>query len=145
MTLSSHYWASGPAAYHMFSARPLSVQRPFITADLVLTLQLSLELKFTRINSDSSDLSKKTSLRARPTTAAFPGGSVSSGMAELKSMAPTVKSQMSLSTTTTSSKFQATEVVGILSQSLHPSPTIRLILPARIRCKAQNDVIFVGE
>jgi hypothetical protein len=66
-------------------------------------------------------------------------------MAELKSMAPTVKSQMPLSTTTKSSKFQVSEVVGILSQSLHPSPTIRLILPARIRCKAQNDVIFVGE
>jgi hypothetical protein len=66
-------------------------------------------------------------------------------MAELKSIAPTAKSQMPLSTTTKSSKFQVSEVVGILSQSLHPSPTIRLILPARIRCKAQNDVIFVGE
>lgn len=37
------------------------------------------------------------------------------------------------------------EVVGILSQSLHPSPTIRLIVPARIRSKTKNDVVFVGE
>jgi hypothetical protein len=66
-------------------------------------------------------------------------------MAELESKAPTVKSPMPLLATAKSSTFQAPEVVGILSQSLHPSPTIRLILPARIRSKAQNDVIFVGE
>jgi len=56
-----------------------------------------------------------------------------------------VNPQISSPTAIKSSKMQVPEVVGILSQSLHPSPTIRLILPARIRCKAQNDVVFVGE
>jgi hypothetical protein len=66
-------------------------------------------------------------------------------MSELKSMTPMVKSQMSSPTTIKSVKVQVPEVVGILSQSLHPSPTIRLIVPARIRSKTQNDVVFVGE
>jgi hypothetical protein len=66
-------------------------------------------------------------------------------MAEPKSIAPTVKSPIPLLASTKSSKFPVPEVVGILSQVLHPSPTIRLILPARIRCEAQNDVVFVGE
>ena len=34
---------------------------------------------------------------------------------------------------------------GILSQTLAPSPTIRWILPARIRSPLHNDVVFVGE
>lgn len=35
--------------------------------------------------------------------------------------------------------------IGLLSQTLSPSSTIRWILPARIRSKLQNDVVFVGE
>jgi hypothetical protein len=35
--------------------------------------------------------------------------------------------------------------IGLLSQTLSPSPTVRWILPARIRSKSQNDVVFVGE
>jgi hypothetical protein len=35
--------------------------------------------------------------------------------------------------------------IGLLSQTLSPSTTIRFILPARIRSKSQNDVVFVGE
>jgi hypothetical protein len=55
------------------------------------------------------------------------------------------KSQTPSPTAVKSSKLRIPEVVGVLSQSLHPSPTIRLIVPARIRSKAQNDVLFVGE
>lgn len=36
-------------------------------------------------------------------------------------------------------------VVGLLSQTLVSSPIIQLILPARLRSKHQNDVVFVGE
>lgn len=60
-------------------------------------------------------------------------------------MTPLLKSQMLSPNAAELSETQVPEVVGILSQSLHPSPTIRLILPARIRCKAQNDVVFVSE
>ncbi|KAL1970685.1 hypothetical protein VTN77DRAFT_4329 [Rasamsonia byssochlamydoides] len=35
--------------------------------------------------------------------------------------------------------------VGLLTQTVIPSPTIQLILPARLRSKRQNDVVFVGE
>lgn len=35
--------------------------------------------------------------------------------------------------------------VGLLSRTLSRSPTIRWILPARIRHKYKNDVVFVGE
>lgn len=35
--------------------------------------------------------------------------------------------------------------VGLLSQTLSPSTTVRWILPARVRSKSQNDVLFVGE
>jgi hypothetical protein len=35
--------------------------------------------------------------------------------------------------------------VGVLSRTIVPSTTIRWILPARIRHKDHNDVIFVGE
>lgn len=35
--------------------------------------------------------------------------------------------------------------VGIVSQTLAPSPTVRWILPARIRSRLHNDVVFVGE
>jgi hypothetical protein len=35
--------------------------------------------------------------------------------------------------------------IGILSQTLSPSPTVRWILPAKIRKKSKNDVVFVGE
>ena len=35
--------------------------------------------------------------------------------------------------------------MGILSQTLAPSPTVRWILPARIRSTLYNDVVFVGE
>lgn len=66
-------------------------------------------------------------------------------MAELKSKVPLVKSQASFPPAVKSSKMRVPEVVGILSQSLHPSPTIRLIVPARIRSSTQNDVVFVGE
>jgi hypothetical protein len=55
------------------------------------------------------------------------------------------KSQTPSPTPVKSSNMRIPEVVGVLSQSLHPSPTIRLIVPARIRSKAQNDVLFVGE
>jgi hypothetical protein len=37
------------------------------------------------------------------------------------------------------------ESIGLLSQTLSPSTTVRWILPARIRTKSQNDVVFVGE
>jgi len=37
------------------------------------------------------------------------------------------------------------ERVGILSRTLSPSPTIRWILPARLRSRYKNDVAFVGE
>ena len=60
-------------------------------------------------------------------------------------MTTIAKSQMSSPTAIKVSKTQLPEMFGVLSQSLHPSPTIRLILPARIRSKAQNDVVFVGE
>lgn len=39
----------------------------------------------------------------------------------------------------------AKQPIGLLSQTLSPSSTIRWILPARIRSKLQNDVVFVGE
>ena len=65
-------------------------------------------------------------------------------MAEVKSATSIVRSQIILPAAIKSPKMKVPEVVGILSQSLHPSPSIRLILPARIRCKAQNDVVFVG-
>ena len=65
-------------------------------------------------------------------------------MAEVKSVTSIVRSQISSPTAIKSPKMKGPEVVGILSQSLHPSPSIRLILPARIRCKTQNDVVFVG-
>jgi hypothetical protein len=35
--------------------------------------------------------------------------------------------------------------IGLLSQTVNSSPTVRWILPARIRTKSQNDVVFVGE
>ena len=35
--------------------------------------------------------------------------------------------------------------VGLLSRTLTRSPTFRWILPARIRHKNKNDVVFVGE
>ncbi|XHF97985.1 hypothetical protein AWENTII_001559 [Aspergillus wentii] len=35
--------------------------------------------------------------------------------------------------------------VGLLSHTVIPSPTIQWILPARLRSKHQNDVVFVGE
>jgi hypothetical protein len=66
-------------------------------------------------------------------------------MAETKTQVPMFKSQTSLPTAFKPSSMHIPEVVGVLSQSLHPSPTIRLILPARIRSKNQNDVVFVGE
>lgn len=34
--------------------------------------------------------------------------------------------------------------IGLLSRTLSPSPTIRWILPARIRCQSKNDVVFIG-
>lgn len=38
----------------------------------------------------------------------------------------------------------AAERMGILSLTLSPSPVIRWILPARIRSRRHNDVVFVG-
>ncbi|KAE8147869.1 mono-functional DNA-alkylating methyl methanesulfonate N-term-domain-containing protein [Aspergillus avenaceus] len=35
--------------------------------------------------------------------------------------------------------------MGLLSQTLIPSPVIQWIIPARLRSKHQNDVVFVGE
>ncbi|KAH8700452.1 mono-functional DNA-alkylating methyl methanesulfonate N-term-domain-containing protein [Talaromyces proteolyticus] len=35
--------------------------------------------------------------------------------------------------------------VGLLTQTITPSPTIQFVLPARLRSKLQNDVVFVGE
>jgi hypothetical protein len=35
--------------------------------------------------------------------------------------------------------------IGLLSQTVIPSPTIQLILAARLRSKRQNDVVFIGE
>ena len=55
-----------------------------------------------------------------------------------------VRSQSSSPTAIKPSIMQTTEMIGILSQSLHPSPSIKFILPARIRSEAQNDVVFVG-
>jgi hypothetical protein len=66
-------------------------------------------------------------------------------MAEPKIQVPLVKPKTSLPTAVKSSKMRIPEVVGVLSQPLHPSPTIRLIVPARIRSNVQNDVVFVGE
>lgn len=42
-------------------------------------------------------------------------------------------------------KMAQSKLIGLLSQTISPSPTVRWILPARIRTKSQNDVVFVGE
>jgi len=44
-----------------------------------------------------------------------------------------------------SNKSTFERYTGILSQTLCPSPTIRWILPAKVRRKSKNDVVFVGE
>lgn len=35
--------------------------------------------------------------------------------------------------------------VGILSQTVIPSPTIQWVLPARLRSRHKNDIVFVGQ
>ncbi|EAW08328.1 protein thtA [Aspergillus clavatus NRRL 1] len=41
--------------------------------------------------------------------------------------------------------FGTKPVIGLLSQTLVSSPIIQWVLPARLRSKYQNDVVFVGE
>lgn len=60
----------------------------------------------------------------------------------------TRKGQTSALATPTAAKMTKThahEPVGLLSQTIHPSSTIRTILPARIRHMNHHDVVFVGE
>ena len=68
-------------------------------------------------------------------------------MKEPKRTLPLGKGQAStLSTTATRmTKTYIPEPAGLMSQSLHPSPTIRQILPARIRHIDRRDVVFVGQ
>lgn len=68
-------------------------------------------------------------------------------MTELKRTFPLGKGQApSLSTTATKmTKTYISEPVGLLSQTLYPSPTIKNILPARIRHIDRRDVVFVGQ
>jgi hypothetical protein len=112
---------------------------------LVLTIQSLFDLEFTQLVSDPLELSPELVSWCSADDGGLLSDSDTSRMAEPKSITSMVNPQISSPTAIKSSKMQVPEVVGILSQSLHPSPTIRLILPARIRCKAQNDVVFVGE
>src|ERR1700722_11968936 len=73
MTLSSQYWTPGPGRVPCVLCASIKRAKGLLfTAGLLLTIQPSVELEFTRLDSDSLDLFQKTSLRARPTTAAFP-------------------------------------------------------------------------
>ena len=54
-------------------------------------------------------------------------------------------SPTSVSTPSTDSKMSADQAIGILSRTINTSPTIRWILPARLRSERHNDVVFVGE
>jgi hypothetical protein len=68
-------------------------------------------------------------------------------MANLKSLGTTAVAnvQASESNTMRTSVTSTDRAVGVISQTLHPSPTIKWILPARIRHQDHNDVAFVGE
>ena len=66
-------------------------------------------------------------------------------MAPQKATSPIERSQVKLPVIMKSTQTPDPAFAGFLSQTLHTSSTIRYILPARIRSKRQNDVVFVGE
>lgn len=65
-------------------------------------------------------------------------------MAQSKGVAP----RANFGTPTQEAKLSSetsSDVFGLLSQTIHPSPTIRWILPAQLRSKRHKDLAFVGE